>query len=139
MSLTTRRGLNRLGILFLGLGGWLSFCQPVFATRYVEFVISIDKKTVLVASTGDQGEDPDVVWRYLKDLPLRPVHGSGVRPHADNPARATLRGKVRIASTYGGEVGVAELKLVRDPKDRSVWKVAPAEVERTLKIRQKPK
>jgi hypothetical protein len=59
----------------------------------------------------------------------------------DNPLQATLKGKVIIELKYGGQswgrAEVSELKLARE-KNNARWKVAPAEVERTFKIRKKP-
>jgi hypothetical protein len=100
--------------------------------------VSIDGKVVLETSTGDEGEDADTVWRYLKHLELRPVKGYKVKPDGGEPLKATLKGKVVIDALYGGRAEVQDLKLVRE-KDGAPWKVAPAEIERTFKVRTKPK
>jgi hypothetical protein len=78
------------------------------------------------------------VWRYLKRLGLRPANGYEVKPDGKDSRQATLKGKVRIYAPYGGDVMVDELKLIRNgPNDK--WRVDPEEVDRTLKIRKKPR
>jgi hypothetical protein len=133
---------RRLFLFSSAMAVFLLGSQTAFAVRLVKFEISIDNKEVLVASTGDQGEEPDVVWNYLKKLPLRPAEKSTfvIRPDADNDAQATLKGEIRIRCYYGGgEATVKELKLVRDKKDKAKWLIDPAEVDRTFKLRKKPK
>jgi hypothetical protein len=112
----------------------------------VRFSVSIDGKvalwTDLQTSPGDTAEDADTAWGYLKGLGLRPENRYKVEAESDDPLRATLRGTVIIQEYYGGQGGsraeVSELKLVRE-KDNARWRVAPGEVERTFKSRNKPK
>jgi hypothetical protein len=42
------------------------------AKRYVRFEVMLDEKVVRVGQAGDDGEDADVVWNYLRELPLKP-------------------------------------------------------------------
>jgi hypothetical protein len=123
-------------LLIFAVGAVLVSPQPAFAVRLVRFSVSIDGKVVLETSTADHGEDADTTWRHLKHLYLRPV--KGYRVHSDDgPLRATLKGKVIIQADAGGRAEVTELQLVRDKED-APWKIAPAEVERTLQSRHKP-
>jgi hypothetical protein len=109
----------------------------------------------------DLHQDADSVWRYLHELKLRPVKIEPVgqrvlvrgryvtrttnrpvkeykvEPERDSPLQATLKGKAIIHSPYGGRAEVSELKLVRELED-GAWKIAPDEVERTCKNRNKP-
>jgi len=133
-----RRVTGRLHMIVLAAGSLLCFSPPAFALRFVKFEVSIDGKVVLETSTGDEGEDADTVWRYLKKLELRPVKGYKLEADGGEPLKATLKGKVVIDAPYGGRAEVQELKLVRE-KDGAPWKVAPAEIERTFKVRTKPK
>jgi hypothetical protein len=106
------------------------------------FRVSIDGKKVLGATAWAIGADADTVWRSLKRVELQPVKGYKVEADSDDPLRATLKGEVIIQAYVGGHIGeraeVSELKLVRE-KDDALWKVAPAEVERTFKGRNQPK
>ena len=133
-----RGGYGRLVNMALAVGVLLCCSQPAFALRFVSFEVLIDGKAVLETSKGDEGEDADTVWRYLKDLKLRPVKGYRLEADGDDPLKATLKGKVVIDAQYGGRAEVKELKLVRE-KNSEPWRIAPAEVERTFKVRTKPK
>lgn len=133
-----RRVTRRLRTIVLAAGILPCCSQPAFALRFVKFEVSINGRVVLEASTGDEGKDADTVWRYLKQLELRPVKGYKLEPDGGEPWKATLKGKVVINAPYGGRAEIQELKLVRE-KDGAPWKVAPAEVERTFKVRTKPK
>jgi hypothetical protein len=124
-----------LPVLTLALGIFLVSTRFAFAVHLIRFSISIDGKAVLETSTSD-GEDADALWRHLKQLQLRPVKGYNVQPD-DDPLKATLKGKVVIQAAEGGRAEVAELKLVRESED-AAWKIAPGEVEPTLKRRHKP-
>ena len=98
-------------------------------------------KTVLLNATTSPwafGEDADAVWRNLRRVELRPFQQNKVEADRDDPLRATLRGKVVIQASYGGQAEVSQLKLVRE-KDNAWWKIDPAEIERTFKSRSKPK
>ncbi len=132
------RGRGRLVSMALAVGVLLGGSRPAFAVRFVKFDVSIGGTVVLETSTGDTGEDADTVWRYLERLALRPVKGYSVKADNDDPLKATLTGKVVIDAPYGGRAEVQELKLVREKKG-APWKVAPAEVERTFKVRTRPK
>ena len=129
------RVTRHLAIIILAASISLGWVQPAFALRYVKFEISIDSRVVLETSQGDNGRaDVDTVWKYLNELELRSVKKYQVEADTDDPLKATLKGKVVIDAPYGGRVEVKELKLVREMVGKQ-WKVAPAEVERTFKIR----
>jgi hypothetical protein len=127
----------RVPVLILAVAALLLVVQPAFADRLVRFTVSIDGKVVLKTSTGDAGEDADTVWRYLRRLDLAPVNGYAVGADRDDPLRATLEGKAAIESAEGGRAEVSGLKLVR-ANAGAPWQVAPAEVERTFKSRNRP-
>jgi hypothetical protein len=128
----------RLPLLICVLGIVHVSSGPVFAARHVPIAISVNGKVVMKAGTGDNGSpDADTVWGYLKDAQLQPIKGFSVEPDREEPLKATLKGDCIIDVTYAGRAEVSELKLVR-PNEDSPWQVAPAEVERTFKIRHKP-
>jgi hypothetical protein len=102
----------------------------------VQFEIPLDGKVVLEAHRLDQGQEPDVVWDYLKGLEFQPEKDFRVPVDPDNPLQATLKGKVRIFARYGGDVTVSTLRLVRDRKELDKWRLDPKEVEKTLKLRK---
>ncbi|WP_169978407.1 hypothetical protein [Tautonia rosea] len=125
-----------VGVILVGIGH--EGRATGTALRLVQFDIALHGKVVLKASTGDKGtQGPDVVWRYLDHLELRPEKGFRVQPDADDPLRATLSGAIRIEARYGGTVTVESLELVRERADLP-WRVAPAEVERTFDLRTRP-
>ena len=127
----------RWSVLILALGVLLVCGQPALAARLIGFTVSIDGKVVLEANWGDDGDmQGDFVWRQLKEAALWPFKGYKVEADGDDPLRATLKGKVIVQSIYSGRAEVSELKLVRE-KDNARWKIAPAEVERTLKVRKR--
>jgi hypothetical protein len=70
-----------------------------------------------------------------------PINRYKVEAESDDPLHATLKDKVRIEVKYDGHpwgrAEVSELKLVRE-RVKARWKVDPAEVDRTFKIREKP-
>jgi hypothetical protein len=123
-------------------GLWcLSGAPTALAGRVVAFEILLDGKVVLQGHKleGDAVFPPNEVWKYLHRMEFHPpfdTPGATVPADADDPLRATLTGKVRIFSRYGGDVEVATLTLVRDKKDDATWRVAPKEVERTFQIRK---
>ena len=88
-----RRVTGRLRMVVLAAG--ILFCpsQPTFALRFVKFEVSIDGKVALETSTGDQGQDADTVWRYLKQLELRPVKGYKLEADGGEPLQATLKAR----------------------------------------------
>jgi len=103
------------------------------------FVVSIEGKrtlwTVEKIRTGKTADDPENVWRDLKQ---QTIYGRKVAPNGDDPLHATLSGGVIIELLYAGQTWgrteVSELNLRRDRAD-TLWRVEPAEVERTLKGR----
>jgi hypothetical protein len=114
----------------------LTLVGNVFAYRVILVMIVLDgNKAALYRPLYEQEgpiRRPDDIWESLKRLefPQRSIAAD-----ADNPLRATLKGKIRIVAGYAGEADVASLILVRDRKE-SGWKIDPKEVERTLKIRK---
>lgn len=119
------------------------------AARVVQFEILVDGQIVLTVYTGDQGEDDaDKVWARLKTEParnpadvfvvteaeadrLRTFHAD-LNRSANN--KATLTGKCRIFCRYGGDVTVAELKLVR-ANAKAPWFIDPNQVDELAKTR----
>jgi hypothetical protein len=113
----------------------MSAAHQAAAMRYVEFNIKVNNRLVLRASVGDSGhEDEATVWRYLKRLPVRSMNGYRVNPDPGQPLRATLKGKIHLSSPTE-HADLTRLRLVREsPQAR--WKLAPAEVDRTFKLRK---
>ena len=139
--------VTKLGLATLACMAILAVQGEALAKRYVRFEVMLDEKVVRVGQAGDDGEDADVVWNYLRELPLkpgdetvpkdkRPAEGFEIEPDADDPLKATLKGKVRVFCRYGGDVELDALRLVRDKADEDAWRLAPDEVDRTLKLRK---
>jgi hypothetical protein len=88
--------------------------------------------TVQQTRSGKDADSPENVWRELKRLT---IYGKKIAPDADGPLHATLTGGVKIELVYAeqtwGRADTPELKLVRNRPD-ILWRIAPAEVERTL-------
>jgi hypothetical protein len=97
--------------------------------------VSINRRFVLYRFTYTS-QDADTAWRDMKQLDLWPYQSSKIKADSGDPLRATLRGKVTIDAGNAGRAEVSELKLVRE-KVNALWKIDPAEVERTFKSRRK--
>src|SRR5579872_6823463 len=95
--------LARLSVLILVLGVLNISSERAFAAHFLRFNVWIDGKAVLEGGVGDDGQDADTVWRYLKTSSLRPIRGYRVEPDPEDPLRATLRGKVIIRAESGGQ------------------------------------
>ena len=110
---------------------------PAFANRIISAKISVDGKTVLIASDADNGDAPmAAVWRRFSTMEFKLAEGQPpVTPDDDDPLHATLKGNVEISLNDGGshvaKVGV--LHLFRSD-EKSGWSVFPADVEITAKL-----
>ncbi len=119
------------------------FVSPIEATaaRYVRAEITLDGKTLLRGSTGDNGRvDADGVWEYLKSMKFKATEDFerlAVDPSAkqtiltSNAPRGQL-GTVVVYIAYGGKAMRRKLKLVRVPIDKQgrQWALDPAEVDK---------
>jgi hypothetical protein len=119
--------------------------ERTFRSRHKPFVFLLSVEgnpkplwTVERTRTGKTADDPDNVWRELKQLT---IYGRKIAPNGDDPLRATLTGGVIIQLSYArqswGRAEALDLKLVRD-RVNTLWRVDPTEVERTFKSRKKP-
>jgi hypothetical protein len=101
------------------------------AMRIVSLDISVDGKPFLAGRNGDSGyPSKAVVWRYFEHIPLRPAQGVIVNPDADNPKRATIKGKIKLEARYGGTAEVDELHLVRTDASKDEWTVDRDDVQK---------
>jgi hypothetical protein len=117
--------------------------ERTFKDRHKPFVFTMSIEgsptlwTVQRTRTGKSPDDPENVWRELKRLT---IYGRKIGPAEDDPLHTALTGGVTIELLYAGRswgrAEVSQLKLCRD-KANSLWRVEPAEVERTLKSRAK--
>jgi hypothetical protein len=141
MEISPMRTPTRSLLAAAALSMLVPLCWPAagWAARYVKFAVYLDKRMVLTASTGDEGQDADTVWGYLKTLPLKPVDGFVIKPDPRNPLRATLRGTALIFAPYGGAAEVRSLGLVRKSADSTEWTVEPRIVESSAKYRMLPR
>jgi serpin B len=131
----------RRASLLLALGVLLVCSRSAFAAHFVEFSVSLNGKVVLETQrrnlTGQQVEGPDVVWRHLKQMELHPKNGFDLKADRNDPLMATLKGEVTVDEVYDGKpngrVRVSLMKLVRETEN-DTWKVAPGDVQRTLRL-----
>jgi glycerophosphoryl diester phosphodiesterase len=113
---------------------------PAGAVRVVTFEIVQEGDVVLEATTGDQGEDPDAVWDYLRFLCFRPPDRADAPPEAQPLEPLTLRGQLELRARYGGRIRVDRLRLVPCPdQERGVWKLHPADYLQTFRLRSMPR
>ncbi len=124
-------------VFILALGFVLVSGGRCLAARYVPITIWVNGHAVLKGGTNANADaDPDALWQYLKNVKLEPIADYRVEPDPQDRLRATLAGKIVLEVSYAGRAEVSELQLIRD--EFATWKVAPDEIERTLKIRHKP-
>ena len=126
------------------------FTSPTEATaaRYVRAEISLDGKTLLKGSTGDNGRvDADGVWEYLKRIKFTPTEAFealNVDPTAkqtqlvgDGPGVALSDCRITVSIAYGGSSRFRELTLTRVAKDaqRREWRLDSDEVDKWFAYR----
>jgi hypothetical protein len=122
------------GVFLIALLVPAMYPSEAAAGRVLGFTVRLDGKDHLFGSAGDNGEaPPGVVWRRLSSTELAPVDGAEVKPDADDPLRATLRGNIAIDVTYGGKATVKELRLVRQTPTAVGWTVDSRDVEQIAK------
>jgi hypothetical protein len=137
MPAPTHHNSVRCSAIILALGLALGSCGRCLAARYAPITIWVNGNAVLKAGTNaNAGADADVLWRSLENVRLKPIAGYRVEPDRPDGSRATLTGRVVLEVSYAGRAEVSELQLIRDASAN--WKVAPDEIERTLKTRHKP-
>lgn len=121
---------------------WTSFTwtREATAARYVEASITLDGKTLLKGSRGDNGRvDADGVWEYLKSIRFKATEDFrklNVAPDAQetiltSDAPAGQLGTIILDIRYGGKAITRELKLVRVPIDEygREWSLDAAQVD----------
>jgi hypothetical protein len=133
-----RHNSVRWSVMTLAFGLALVSGGRCLAARYVPITVLVNGRAVLKGGTSDNGDaDPDVVWGYLKNAKLQANGKYRVEPDPHDRLQVTLKGKIVLDVAYAGRAEVSELKLVRVDEFQT-WKVAPDEIERTLKTRHKP-
>lgn len=133
--------LHQSAFLILVVSVIFTWPAEAMAARLVRAKISLDGKTLLEASTGDNGRvDADGVWEYLKSIKFKATeHFTALK--VDQAAKETLLssnaprgqlGTIIVDVAYGGRAMTRKLKLVRVPIDKQgrEWAVVPAEVDR---------
>lgn len=132
-------------ILFVLTLACVLVCES-HAARYVKAEISLDGKTVLEGSRGDNGQpDADKVWDYLKTIKFKPTEEFLALKVKDEAKEAVLTSKapkgelgtVVIDIRYGGKTTTRELTLVRVPRDENgrEWRLDPAQVDKLFSRR----
>ncbi len=108
------------------------------AVRVVSFEILLNGETVLTATTGDQGEDSDTVWRYLSRLCFQPPRDvDSIPAELIRGQASTLKGEVVLQARYGGRVVLSQLDLLPlDRQGQTGWRLHPREIWRTFPTRQ---
>jgi len=110
------------------------------AARYVRTDVSLDGKTVLQGSTGDNGRpDADQVWDYLKTIRFKATKefpGLAVKHDAKETVLTSSApkgkpGGVVIDIRYGGMAMTRQLTLIRVPRDKDEreWRLDPDQVD----------
>jgi glycerophosphoryl diester phosphodiesterase len=102
------------------------------AVRVVEFEIRLNGQPVLAASTGDQGEDANTVWRYLRELEFRVLPDFQPQRWQDRQS-LRLQGDIVLEARYGGRARLDELTLL--PTTRG-WRVHPGAILQTFRTRK---
>ncbi len=138
----TRNVLLALSVLTLSS----TLADESRAMRVIVARISLDGKTVLEGSTGDNGwPDADEVWDYLKTikfeetkefLGLEVKHDAQEMVLTSNAPRGRLGG-VEVYISYGGKAITRELTLIRVAGDKSgrEWRLDPAQVDKLFNNR----
>jgi hypothetical protein len=118
--------------------------ERTFQTRHKPYIFTVSVggkralSTVERTRKGKTADDPDNVWRSLRQLT---IYGRKIAPTGDDPLHATLTGGVTIELRYAGQSwgksDISELKLHRG-RPNALWSVEPADVELTLKNRLMP-
>jgi hypothetical protein len=127
---------SRLIVFAASLLGLAIVAAPVKAQYNCAVAIELDGKKVMAGQIRDtERPSTKALWDLLKTLSLS---GSG-KEIADPTAVETmqLKGKVRVAIDGAGHAEVAELNFVRNKYNPSAWVIAPADVTRVIKARQK--
>lgn len=129
---------------FMVLSLWASFAWPAEANaaRLVTASISLDGKTLLKGSTGDNGRvDADGVWEHLKSIRFKATKQFLLLKVDPNAKRIELSGNQKegrldtiiVHINHGGRAMTRKLKLVRgsiDKQGREWWSLDPAEVDK---------
>ncbi len=69
---------------------------------------------------------------------LRPQHELfAIKPDADEPLQATLKGKIKVEGRYSYTREVSSLRLVRTSETGNHWQIAPEEVDRMRNLQPK--
>lgn len=144
MSVTNRWKLSVLLTAVVCIG----FAWPieVVAARLVQASVSHDGKTILVASTGDDGRvDADGVWDYLKSIKFKPtqhfkdlaIDQTAKRAELKSDAPRGQAGTIVVDVAYGGKAIQRKLTLVRVEPDAQgrEWSLDPVEVDKMFSDR----
>jgi hypothetical protein len=60
-----------------------------------------------------------------------------IKPDADDPLQATLKGKIKVEGRYSYTREVPSLRLVRKSETDNQWQIAPEEVDRMRSLKAK--
>ena len=137
----TKNRLNQSAFLILAVCVFFTSPTEATAARYVRAEISLDGKTLLEGSTGDNGRiDADGVWEYLKSIKFKATENFDELKVAPTAKQTVLTSKVPrgqlgtvvVYIAYGGKAMKRELKLVRVPIDKQgrEWALDPTEVDK---------
>ncbi len=132
---------NHRAILCFVLGTSFTWSNAATAARFVKADISVDGKTVLEGSTGDNGRvDADGVWEYLKSIKFKATKeflDLDVDPAAHETVLSSNApqgqvGTIVVHIRYGGKAMTRKLKLVRVPIDKHgrEWSLDPGQMDR---------
>lgn len=137
----TKNRLKQSAFLVLAVSAILTWPAEGMAARLVRAKISLDGKTLLEGSTGDDGRvDADGVWEYLKSIKFKAteeftalkVDAAAKETVLSSDAPRGQLGTIIVDIAYGGRAMARKLKLVRVPIDKQgrEWSVVPTEIDR---------
>ncbi len=136
----TMYSLHQSAFLILVVSVIFTWPAEGMAARLVRAKISLDGKTLLEASTGDNGRvDADGVWEYLKSIKFKPTdhfHDLKVDPDTNKTVLSSNAPRGQLSSIivhihHGGRAMPRQLTLVRVPVDKygREWSLDPTQID----------
>lgn len=123
----------RAGLIAVVGLGFLAAPDRVAAQYNCAVTIELDGKGILRGTIIDVERPPtEQLWQTLNTLSF----SGSAKADPQNPARATLKGDLRVIINGAGDVKLNELRLVQNKYNASAWVIAPEDVAQILKLRK---
>jgi hypothetical protein len=111
---------------------------PVKAQYDCSVSIELDGKAVLAGRIRDeQRPSTEALWNLLKTLSFERTTVGKEVADPKSVDRTQLKGKIRVTIDGAGQAELAELNFVRNKYNPDAWVIAPTDVTRVIKSRQK--